>query len=73
MSDTGGGRNFYYSGKFEGESDIDVIERLALVNERDFLKKEVAHCAQQLRWVSAELDAYKSVLQRKRAEENDND
>lgn len=73
MSDTAGGRNFYYSGKFEGESDIDVVDRLALVNQRDNLIKEVNTVTQQLRWVSAELDAYKSVLQRKRAEENDND
>jgi hypothetical protein len=73
MSDTGGGRNFYYAGKFEGESDMDVIERLILVNERDSLTKELESVTQQLRWVSAELDAYKSVLQRKRVEENDND
>jgi hypothetical protein len=73
MSDTASGRNFYYAGKFEGESDIDVVDRLALVNERDNLIKEVNTVTQQLRWVSAELDAHKSVLQRKRVKEYGND
>lgn len=62
MSDTGTGRNFYYSGKFEGESDIDVIERLSLVNERDDLDTEIKIVRKLLRAASAELNAYKSVL-----------
>lgn len=62
MSDTNSGRNFYYSGKFEGESDIDVIERLSLVNQRDDLETEITSVRKQLRVASAELSAYKSVL-----------
>jgi hypothetical protein len=60
MSDTDIGRNFYYSGKFEGESDIDVIERLSLVNQRDALETEVTNVRRQLRVASAELNAYRS-------------
>ena len=62
MSDTDAGRNFYYSGKFEGESDIDVIERLSLVNQRDDLETEITSVRKLLRVVSAELNAYKAVL-----------
>ena len=62
MSDTSHGRNFYYSGKFEGESDIDVIERLSLVNQRDDLETEIKIVRKLLRVASAELKAYKSVL-----------
>lgn len=73
MSDTAGGRNFYYSGKFEGESDADVIERLALVNERDALVKELEHATEQLRWAYAELEAHRMILRRKRTKEYGND
>ena len=62
MSDTNSGRNFYYSGTFEGESDIDVIERLSLVNQRDDLETEITSVRKLLRVVSAELNAYKAVL-----------
>jgi len=69
MSDTGTGRNFYYSGKFEGESDIDVIERLSLVNERDDLDTEIKIVRKLLRAASAELNAYKTILANKLAQE----
>jgi len=69
MSDTNSGRNFYYSGKFEGESDIDVIERLSLVNERDDLDTEIKIVRKLLRAASAELNAYKTVLVNKLAQE----
>jgi len=69
MSDTGTGRNFYYSGKFEGESDIDVIERLSLVNERDDLDTEIKIVRKLLRAASAELNAYKTILGNKLARE----
>ena len=69
MSDVNSGRNFYYSGKFEGESDIDVIERLSLVNERDDLDTEIKIVRKLLRAASAELNAYKTVLANKLAQE----
>lgn len=55
-------RNFYYPGKFEGESDIDVIERLSLVNQKDDLETEIINIRKLLQVASAELNAYKSVL-----------
>jgi hypothetical protein len=69
MSDTDSGRNFYYCGKFEGESDIDVIERLSLVNQRDALETEVTNVRRQLRTASAELNAYRSLLLNRLAQE----
>ena len=73
MSYEARGRNFYYSGKFPGESDADVIERIALVNERDTLLREIEAVTRDYRIVYAQLSSYRSVLQRKREDERDND
>jgi hypothetical protein len=69
MSDTDCGRNFYYSGKFDGESDMDVLDRLSLVHQRDALETEVKIIRKQLRLVASQLEAYKELFRYKLEEE----